>query len=631
MARALLMRDAYAAILLFGTVLVSENHLQAEQNTLSEAEKKAGWKLLFDGKTTKGWRNYKKASISDGWQVKAGALTRARNGAGDIITTDQYDNFELQIDFKISEEGNSGIMFHVTEESGSPWHTGPELQVLDNKKGHDPQKAGWLYQLYKSSVDACKPAGQWNTIHLRISPQQCETNMNGVRYYRFQIGSKDWNERVAKSKFSKYPNFGKAGKGHICLQDHGNLVSYRNIKIRPIKTGEQAINPVDGELPVLGVPAFKNLKWTGWNPVNDDGKAIPLRPIVLTHAGDGTNRIFVATQRGVIHTFANNDQARQTKVFLDITDRVIYSDKQNEEGFLGLTFHPDYKTNGGFVVYYTSKAEPQTSIISKFTVSADDPNKADPDSEVILLKIKQPYWNHNGGTVEFGPDGYLYIGLGDGGSANDPKGNGQNRNTLLGSILRIDVDHKSDGMNYAIPADNPFVNVKDVRPEIWAYGFRNVWRLAFDRKTEELWAADVGQNLWEEINIVKKGGNYGWNLREGQHAFGTEGVGPQDDLIDPIWEYDHTVGKSITGGVVYRGKAIENPKIQGAYIYADYVSGLLWALQYDRDQQKVLGNYALVSKKIPIISFGEDEHGEVYYTVVTPNGQGLFRLQPADK
>lgn len=219
-----------AALLILTHTLVA-----AEPNTLTEKEKQAGWKLLFDGKTTGGWRNYRKDGISDGWKVIDGALTRAEKGAGDIITVDQYDSFELCLDYKISKGGNSGLMYHVTEEGQAPWHSGPEVQIQDNKDGHDPQKAGWLYQLYPAETDATKPAGEWNTLRILITPTKCVHTMNGVKYCEYVKGSDDWNERVAKSKFAKFPNFGKATKGCLCLQDHGNEVAFRNIKIREIK------------------------------------------------------------------------------------------------------------------------------------------------------------------------------------------------------------------------------------------------------------------------------------------------------------------------------------------------------------------------------------------------------------
>jgi hypothetical protein len=193
--------------------------------------------LLFDGKSTEGWRNYKKDGISDGWQVSEGALVRADQGAGDIVSDDKYGQFELSLEYKISKGGNSGVMFHVLEGNGPPWHTGPEVQVQDNVDGHDPQKSGWLYQLYRpeGDLDACKPAGEWNQLRILITPEKCATWVNGKLYYEFVKGSEDWNARVAKSKFAKMENFGKPTSGHICLQDHGNPVSFRNIKIRAIE------------------------------------------------------------------------------------------------------------------------------------------------------------------------------------------------------------------------------------------------------------------------------------------------------------------------------------------------------------------------------------------------------------
>ena len=614
-----------APLTMLGSMLLSSGvGLAEEANQLSESEKKAGWTLLFDGKATDHWRNFKKDAVSDGWVIEDGELVRKNKGAGDIITREQYDNFELSLDYKISKGGNSGIMFHVTEDNDRPWHSGPEIQVQDNADGHDPQKAGWLYQLYKANVDATKPAGEWNNVRLKISPDGCEIHMNGIRYARFKLGSADWKKRVAASKFAKYEQFGAAGKGHICLQDHGNLVSYRNIKIRKID-GETSPNPIDGTLKLKAAPAFGDLKWSNWSPVTDNGRVQPFRPIVITNAGDGSKRLFVATQRGVVHSISAGGS--ESNVYLDISDRVSYNDRQNEEGLLGLAFHPKYKENGQVFVYYTTTEKPHVSIISRFTVS-DDPNKAKADSEVELMVIPQPYWNHNGGTIAFGPDGYLYVALGDGGAGNDPHKNAQNLGTLLGSILRIDVDSTDGDQQYGIPQDNPFVGKKGARPEIYAYGLRNVWRLSFDRKTGHLWAADVGQNLWEEINIITKGGNYGWNLREASHSFGPDGSEASDELIEPIWEYDHDVGKSITGGVVYRGSKF--PELAGMYLYADYVTGHLWALKYDEATGAVTNMAIQTEKPLAIISYGEDEQGEVYFSVVAPDGRGLYTLDRAD-
>tara|TARA_Y100001968_G_scaffold29166_1_gene22569 strand:- start:818 stop:1978 length:1161 start_codon:yes stop_codon:yes gene_type:complete len=357
------------------------------------------------------------------------------------------------------------------------------------------------------------------------------------------------------------------------------------------------------------------------------------RPIVITHAGDGSNRIFVASQLGSIHVFEKNSEVEEAAVFFDHEEQVTYKDKENEEGLLGFAMHPNYKENGEFFLFYTTSDAEHTSVVSRFRVSKDDPNKADPNYEEELIRIPQPFWNHNGGTLAFGPDGYLYIALGDGGKGGDPLKNGQNLSTLNGSILRLDVDSKDDGKNYAIPASNPFVKSKGAKAEIYAYGFRNVWRLSFDRVTGTFYAADVGQKLWEEINIVKRGGNYGWNLREGNHPYVTEngekGSGPRPDLIDPIFEYDHETGKSITGGVVYRGSAA--PQLNGMYVYADYVSGRIWALEHDYKSGKVIANHEIPNKsaageKIPLITFGEDQDGEVYFSTQLRGGE-IFKFK----
>jgi len=380
----------------------------------------------------------------------------------------------------------------------------------------------------------------------------------------------------------------------------------------------------DRPLPLETAVAFPKLKWTGWQPETDAGKLNPLRPILLTHAGDGSNRVFVPTQHGVIHVFANDQKADKTKIFLDISAKVRYEDKTNEEGFLGLAFHPNYKKTGTFFVFYTDKKAKLTNVLSRFKVSADDPDKADPTSEEELLRIDRPFWNHDGGTICFGPDGYLYVALGDGGAGGDPLNNAQNLKTLLGSVLRIDVDRKEAGKPYGIPKDNPFVGRKDARPEIWAYGLRNVWRMAFDRQTGKLWAGDVGQNLYEEINILEKGGNYGWKLREALHPFGSGGSGPRKDLIDPIWEYHHDVGKSITSGSVYRGKKV--PELHGHYIYGDYITNKIWALVYDETKRRVVSNRPIADRRLPILSFGEDEMGEIYLLTFTISGQGIYQF-----
>jgi hypothetical protein len=604
-------------------------------NQLTDAERLAGWELLFDGKSADQFRNYKKDDLGDGWKIADGAIVRTGKGAGDIVTKKKYKYFEISLEYKISKGGNSGLMFHVTEDNKAPWHSGPEIQIQDNVDGHDPQKAGWLYQLYQpkipawakrpgdnDAVDATRPAGEWNQLYLRIA-DSCEVCLNGVSYFKFKVGDKDWDKRVAKSKFSKFADFGKAGEGYICLQDHGDEVAFRNIKIRELN-GPEAPNPITGKSPAKAEIAFPKITWENWEPIDDNGKARALRPIIMTHAGDGTNRMFVGSQVGMIHSFKPNSDVDKAKMFLDIRDRVkaYWGNGANEEGLLGLAFHPDYKSNGEFFVYYTSASKDTTSIVSRFRVSRD-PNVADAASEEVLMELKQPFMNHNGGSIAFGKDGYLYIGLGDGGSRNDPYANGQNLKTLLGSILRIDVNTKSNGKNYGIPSDNPFVGRDDARPEIYAYGFRNPWRLSFDRKTGDLWVADVGQDLWEEINLVRKGGNYGWSIRESAHPFGNRVAPNPEKPLLPVWEYDHQVGKSITGGALYRGPLAE---LNGKYIYSDYVSGRIWELDYDPASGKVRGNKEIKTDKMPVLSFGEDEAGEVYYSIAAPNGVGIYKF-----
>lgn len=377
-------------------------------------------------------------------------------------------------------------------------------------------------------------------------------------------------------------------------------------------------------LPLETAVAFGDLTWTGWDSGADTGRVNPLRPIVLTHAGDGSGRTFVATQHGVIHSFKQGD--KQTNIFLDIQSKVFYSDRENEQGLLGVAFHPKYKEKGEVFVFYTLKQPKLTNVVSRFKVSKDDPNKLDPASEEELLRINHKYWNHDGGTICFGPDGYLYIVLGDGGSGGDPDDNGQNLNTLLGKILRIDIDHKGTQTAYEIPKDNPFVGKKDAKGEIFALGVRNPWRLSFDRKTGQGWFGEVGQNIWEEINLLEKGGNYGWRRRESLHPFADDGTGPKPEFIEPIWEYHHEIGKSITGGFVYRGQ--ERPELQGLYLYADYVTGRLWALKYDEAKKRVVANHPIKDKALPIMSYGEDEKGEVYLLTYSATGKGIYKFVP---
>ncbi len=332
------------------------------------------------------------------------------------------------------------------------------------------------------------------------------------------------------------------------------------------------------------------------------------RPVELTHAGDGSNRLFVVEQDGLIRVFSNQADVRETKIFLDL--RGVVRREHNEEGLLGLAFHPNYRTNGEFFVFYS--VTPRGSVLSRFRASPSDPDRADRSSEEKLIQFTKPYGNHNGGCVRFGPDGDLYFSVGDGGLREDPHANAQNLSAMLGKIHRIDVDHKDPGKNYAVPRDNPFADRGgNVRGEIWAYGLRNVWRFSFDRPTGRLWAADVGQDRHEELDLIVRGGNYGWNFREGKHALDPNAERSAiGEFIDPILDYPRVEGKSVTGGLVYRGTRL--PELAEAYLYADFISGNVWALRWDG--QKVTENRKIARTSLLISSFGEDEAGEAYFT-----------------
>lgn len=610
-------------------------------NRLTESEKRSGWELLFDGTSLEGFKGYQQDTPGAGWQVIDGAIVRTE-AAGDLLTKEMYDSFEIQLEYRISKAGNSGLMFHVTEDGKRPWYSGPEVQIIDNDAGKDGQKAGWLYQLYephekkwvmriekaaglpvKELVDATRPAGEWNHLYLRVTPGSSEVCLNGVSYYKFVIGNDDWNKRVAKSKFSKFEQFGKAGNGHLCFQDHGDEVAFRSIKVRRLPDGKLPRKPADGTLSLEAVPAFPGLTWEGWSPLSDDGKPVPpLRPLMVTHANDGSGRRFIVEQSGLIYVIEKDGQ--KAKIFLDIRDITRPWKKANEEGLLGLAFHPRFSETGEFFVCYSPVNAPQSERISRFHVSAKDSRKADKNSEETVLQFDQPFPNHNGGSIAFGPDGFLYVGLGDGGSRNDPFDNAQNLGVLLGKILRIDIDRRGAETAYAIPLDNPFMNMDGVRPEIWAFGFRNPWQLTFDSQTGTLWMADVGQDLQEEINLVEKGGNYGWRRREGSYPFGNI---PADlATIDPLWEYDHQVGKSITGGLVVRGSTI--PELEGRYLYGDFVSGRLWALGVqDSYDPSTISNQLIPWNGLPIFGFGHDQDGAVYVLTSSNTGQGIYRIQ----
>lgn len=325
------------------------------------------------------------------------------------------------------------------------------------------------------------------------------------------------------------------------------------------------------------------------------------RPLFLADPNDGTNRLFVVDQDGQI--WVMQDGAILQTPFLNIASLVARD--ANERGLLGLAFHPNYAENGLFYVNY-SDVNGNTAVV-RYSVAAGDPNQADPRSAQPVLTIAQPYRNHNGGHLAFGPDGYLYIGMGDGGSQGDPERRALNGQSLLGKLLRIDVDN---GTPYAIPADNPFVNDSAFLPEIWAYGVRNPWRFSFDRLTGDMYMADVGQNVWEEVNFqpADTGGlNYGWNIMEGTHRYSGEQV--PDGLTPPFFEYSHNEGGcSVTGGYVYRGEALS--ALQGVYFFGDYCTGLIWASF--RDANGVWQTSIFMDTDYSISSFGEDNAGELY-------------------
>jgi glucose/arabinose dehydrogenase len=351
------------------------------------------------------------------------------------------------------------------------------------------------------------------------------------------------------------------------------------------KTNAQAQNAYSFEV------AFPNLTFNQPNGIFPDPS--------------NANRLFVIEQAGVIKVFDNARNVGNSTVFLDISDSVLYG---GEQGLLGLAFHPKFNQNGYFYVDYVAD-NPTRTVIARFTVTAN-PNVADKNSKLVVLEINQPFSNHKGGQLAFGADGYLYIGMGDGGSAGDPFGNGQNLSTLLGKILRVNVDSFSAGRNYGIPNDNPFVaNSLGYREEIYAYGFRNSWRFSFDSFTGQLWVGDVGQNLIEEIDLVEKGKNYGWNIMEGSLCYNPATGCNETGLEKPIWNYTHDVGSAVIGGYVYHGSAL--PILSGLYVYGDYGSGRIWSLSYNGTSAV---NTFLVDTGLNIASFGLDQQNELYFT-----------------
>ena len=335
-------------------------------------------------------------------------------------------------------------------------------------------------------------------------------------------------------------------------------------------------------------------------------------PVFLTHAGDGTARLFVVEQPGRIRILSQGSLVPGP--FLDISDRVLSG---GERGLLGLAFHPDFRRNGRLFVNYTRKSDGAT-VVAEYR--RDSPRNNASREERIFLVVPQPYANHNGGMMAFGPDGYLYIGLGDGGSGGDPGNLAQNPNELLGKILRIDVDH---GDPYGIPSDNPFA-VRGGRPEIYALGFRNPWRFSFDSKTGDLWVADVGQNKWEEVDLVVRGGNYGWRVMEGLHCYSPVLFCEANQFIAPVLEYGHDHGRcSITGGYVYRGRTAS---LAGRYFYGDYCSGEIFLLTKTQGGTAAYTPDVALRAPFRISSFGEDEAGELY---VLDHGGGVYLIAPS--
>ncbi|RQW79337.1 MAG: hypothetical protein EHM14_09010 [Methanothrix sp.] len=401
----------------------------------------------------------------------------------------------------------------------------------------------------------------------------------------------------------------------------------------------------------LSINGFDSLNTSGANASASNAPMVGLKliaqgfaaPMEFVSSGDGTGRMFAVDQTGIVKIITADEKVI-AEPFLNLSDRMVtISPRYDERGLLGLAFHPNFARNGRLFAFYSAplrSSAPQgwscTNRLSEFTISSRNPNVVDMNSEKILMEIDKPQMNHNGGTIAFGPDGYLYVPLGDGGNANDvgvghvAGGNAQDTTTLLGKILRIDVNGK-DNETYSIPADNPFITMNSVLPEIWAYGFRNPWRISFD-KEGRLFVSDAGQNLWEEVDIVTKGGNYGWNIREGTRCFDPDNPNASpancsdkgrrsEPLLDPIIEYDHHNRTVVVGGYVYEGSAL--PELNGSYVFADWSSGFakgdgvlylarpsgqgLWKMEEigiaDRPEGRI-NEY--------IRSFGQDDKGELY-------------------
>jgi glucose/arabinose dehydrogenase len=347
--------------------------------------------------------------------------------------------------------------------------------------------------------------------------------------------------------------------------------------------------------PVQLLQAFPNLTFTS--------------PVFLTHSSDGTNRIFVVQQNGLIKVFPNDSNITNVNVntFLDISNKISAS--SGEEGLLGLAFHQSYISNGYFYINYTAPG-PLRTVISRFKISQNNPNKADSLSEYKILQINQPYTNHNGGCLMFGLDGFLYIGMGDGGSGGDPQNNAQNTHVLLGKMLRIDVNDTTANTRYKIPVNNPFYNdTASGKGEIFSWGLRNPWRFSQDAVTSLIYCGDVGQGIWEEIDLIQNGKNYGWRVLEGFVCYNPSSGCDTAGKTMPIKAYNHTGGAcSVTGGYVYRGS--RRPELQGAYIYGDYCNGKIWMLRYNNGN--VTADSLIATLPSALSSFGQDQSNELY-------------------
>jgi glucose/arabinose dehydrogenase len=328
--------------------------------------------------------------------------------------------------------------------------------------------------------------------------------------------------------------------------------------------------------------------------------------VFLTYTPDSTDRIVVIQQNGMALIFPNDSATTYADTLLSITPAL--SSTVGEEGFLGIAFDPGFASNGYFYVNYTAPS-PLRTVVKRFTVPPTTPNHADPTSGFTIIEINQPFTNHNGGMLAFGPDSCLYIGMGDGGSGGDPLNNAQNRTQLLGKILRIDVRDTTPTTHYTIPSNNPYVgNANGYREEIWAFGLRNPWRFSFDAATGKLWAGDVGQDTYEEVDIIERGMNYGWRMMEGMHCFNPSSGCDTTGLTLPVVEYDHSLGDAIVGGYVYRGD--RRPDLRGMYLYGDYESGRVWLLRYDAGM--VMADSVFLNFNTLLSSFGVDKHQELY-------------------